>query len=68
MADDTDIQTLTQFNLAETDDGYLLEVGGADGQVMRLAATAEQIDAIIDALDALLSEDDAAVDAVDEAD
>lgn len=65
---DTDIQTLTQFNLAETDDGYLLEIGGSDGGLLRLAATPEQIDAIIDALDALLSEDDAAVDAVDDAD
>ncbi|WP_396594263.1 hypothetical protein [Brevundimonas sp. R86498] len=65
---DADIQTLTQFNLAETDDGFLLEIGGSDGGLLRLAATPEQIDAIIDALDALLSEDDAAVDAVDDAD
>ncbi|AQR62698.1 hypothetical protein BZG35_14365 [Brevundimonas sp. LM2] len=65
---DSDIQTLTQFNLAETDDGYLLEIGGDDGNVMRLAASAEQIDAIIEALDALLSDEDDAVDAVDDAD
>ena len=67
MADE-DIQTLSQFNLAETDDGYLLEIGGDGGSVLRLAASPEQIDAIIDALDALLSEDDAAVDEVDDAD
>lgn len=67
MADEN-IETLTQFNLAETDDGYLLEIGGDNGGLLRLAATPEQIDAIIDALDALLSEDDAAVDAVDDAD
>lgn len=59
------IPTLTQFNLAEGDDGFLLEVGGSDGSVVRVAATAEQIDAIIEALDALLSDDD---DAIDEAD
>ena len=34
----TDVPTLTQFNLAETDDGYLLEVGGSDGAVVRVAA------------------------------
>ncbi len=67
MADE-DIQTLTQFNLAETVDGYLLEIGGDGGGVLRVKATPEQIDAIIDALDALLSEDDAAVDEVDDAD
>ena len=67
MADE-DIQTLTQFNLAETEEGYLLEIGGDGGGLLRLAASPEQIDAIIDALDALLSEDDASVDAVDDAD
>ncbi len=61
MADD-DIQTLTQFNLAETDDGYLLEIGGSDGGLLRVAASPEQIDAIIDALDALLSDEDDAVE------
>jgi len=62
------VETLTQFNLAETDDGYLLEIGGDAGGTLTLAATAEQIDAIIDALDALLSEDEAAVDEVEDAD
>ena len=61
MADD-DIQTLTQFNLAETDDGYLLEIGGSDGGLLRVAASPEQINAIIDALDALLSDEDDAVE------
>ena len=63
------IPALSQFNLAESDDGYLLEVGGSDGSVVRVAATAEQIDAIIEALDALLSdEDDAVEDHGEEAD
>lgn len=59
-----DIPTLTQFNLAETDDGYLLEIGGSDGAVIQVQASAEQIDAIIEALDALLSDEDDAVDEV----
>ncbi len=63
MADD--IETLTQFNLAETEDGYLLEIGGDRGGLLRVAASPDQIDAIIDALDALLSDED---DAVDDAD
>jgi len=61
MAKD-DIQTLTQFNLAETDDGYVLEIGGDAGGLLRVAASAEQLDAIIEALDALLSDEDDAVD------
>lgn len=52
------IPALTQFNLAETDDGYVLEIGGSDGALLQVAATAEQIDAIIEALDALLSDED----------
>jgi len=62
MADDDTIQTLTQFNLAETEDGYLLEIGGDGGGLLRLAASAEQIDAILEALDALLSDEDDAVE------
>lgn len=59
-----DIPTLTQFNLAEAEDGYLLEVGGSDGATVQVQASAEQIGAIIEALDALLSDgDDAQEDA-----
>lgn len=59
------IPALTQFNLAEGDEGYLLEIGGSDGSMLQVSASAEQIDAIIEALDALLSDED---DAVDDAD
>lgn len=52
------IEALTQFNLAETDDGYLLEIGGSAGSLLTVAASAEQIEAIIGALDALISTDD----------
>lgn len=58
------IQKLSQFNLAETDTGYVLEIGGDKGGLLTVEATAEQLDAIIEALDALLSADeDAAEDA-----
>jgi len=62
MAED-DIQTLTRFNLAETDDGYLLEIGGSDGGLLRVAASPGQIEAILEALDALLSDEDDVIDA-----
>ena len=62
------IPTLTQFNLAETDEGYLLEIGGSNGELLRVQASPEQIDAIIEALDALLSDEDDAVDEAPDAD
>ena len=55
-------ETLSQFSLAETDDGYLLEIAGDGGSTLTLAASAEQIDAIVEALDALLSDEDDALD------
>ncbi|WP_051651268.1 hypothetical protein [Brevundimonas bacteroides] len=63
---DTQIQALSQFTLSETPDGYLIEVEGDGGGSLALSATPEQIDAIIDGLDALLSDDDASADAFDE--
>ena len=56
------IQTLSQFNLAETDDGYLLEIGGDGGSVLTLAASAGQLDAIVGALQALIAADDSDAD------
>ncbi|MDZ4363129.1 hypothetical protein [Brevundimonas sp.] len=56
------VETLSLFNLAETDEGYLLEIGGSGGSTLTVAASPEQIDAIIEALDALLSDDDDAVE------
>jgi hypothetical protein len=53
------VQNLSQFNLAEIDDGYLLEIIGDAGGKLTLAAAPEQLDAIIDALVALLEDDDA---------
>ncbi|MFC0634317.1 hypothetical protein [Brevundimonas balnearis] len=65
---DTRIQALSQFTLSETPDGYLIEVEGDGGSSLALSATPDQIDAIIDALDALLSDDDAVADAFEEED
>jgi hypothetical protein len=56
------VETLSQFSLAETDDGFLLEIAGDGGSTLTLAASAEQIDAIVEALDALLSDEDDALD------
>ena len=55
---DPKVQSLSQFTLSETPDGYLIEIEGDGGGAMAVTATPEQIDAIIDALDGLLSEDD----------
>lgn len=66
MADEkTQTQTLSQFSLSETDEGYLIEIEGDGGGSLTVEATPEQLDAIIDALDALLSEDDAEADEVE---
>jgi len=62
---DNQVQSLSQFILSETPDGYLLEIEGDGGASMVVAVTPEQIDAIIDALDELLSEDEAAADEID---
>nr|WP_315052763.1 hypothetical protein [uncultured Brevundimonas sp.] len=66
MADEkTQTQALSQFSLSETDEGYLIEIEGDGGGSLTVEATPEQLDAIIDALDALLSEDDAEADEVE---
>lgn len=59
-----DVQSLSQFTLSETPDGYLIEIEGDGGASIAVEASPEQLDAIIDALDDLLSEDEAAVDEV----
>jgi hypothetical protein len=62
---DNQVQNLSQFILSETPDGFLLEIEGDGGSSMVVAVTPEQIDAIIDALDNLLAEDEAAADEID---
>ncbi len=53
-----DIPALTQFSLSDSEDGYLLQFEAADGQGMTVSASPEQLDAIIDALVALLEDDE----------
>lgn len=65
---DPQVQSLSQFTLSETPDGYLLEIEGDGGASMAVSVTPEQIDAIIDALDDLLSEDEAAADEIEHED
>ena len=55
MAED-DIQTLTRFNRAETDDGYLLEIGGHTGGILRVTASAGQPDALLSDEDDVMDE------------
>lgn len=61
---DNQVQSLSQFILSETPDGYLIEIEGDEGASMVVTATPAQLDALIDALDDLLSEDEAAADEV----
>jgi hypothetical protein len=63
---DPQVQSLKQFTLSETPDGYLLEVEGDGGAAMAVTATPEQIDAIIDALAGLLGDEAAADEVVHE--
>ncbi|MBF0665031.1 MAG: hypothetical protein IR159_05730 [Brevundimonas sp.] len=63
---DPQVQTLSQFTLSETPDGYLIEVEGDGGASIAVEASPEQLDAIISALDDVLSDDEAAADEVDE--
>ena len=59
-----DVQSLSQFTLSETPDGYLIEIEGVGGASIAVEASPEQLDAIIDALAELLSGDEAAADEV----
>jgi hypothetical protein len=51
-------QNLERFTLEETDDGYLLSVGSDDGQAIQVAVSPDQLDAIIDALNDVLGDED----------
>jgi hypothetical protein len=49
---------LDEFVLEETDDGYLLTVAAEGGQKVTVQVEPEQLDAIIEALDDLLTDED----------
>ncbi|SFS78212.1 hypothetical protein [Brevundimonas viscosa] len=53
-----DVQSLSQFTLSETPDGYLIEIEGDGGASIAVEASPEQLDAIIDALADLLDDED----------
>jgi hypothetical protein len=63
-----DIPALTQFSLSENEDGYLLQLEADDGAALTVSASPEQLDAIIDALVALLEDEDEDDDAPQAAD
>ena len=54
----TPARPLEQFVLEETDTGFLITIQADDGRSLTVEASPEQLDAIIDAFDDLLSDDD----------
>jgi hypothetical protein len=60
------IDKLSEFRLEETEDGYILTVSPEGGKGVTVEITPEQMDAIIESLDDMLSEDEAALDEVEE--
>lgn len=61
-------QKLARFAFSESEEGYVLHIEAESGDRLDLDATPEQLDAIIDALDDLLSEDDGELFAVEAGD
>lgn len=57
-----DLKKLEQFVLEETEEGYSIHLVAEGGAQLAVEVSPEQMDAIIDALDDLLSEDDADLD------
>jgi hypothetical protein len=53
-----ELKNLERFTFAETMEGYVLHIAAEGGGRMDLAVTPDQLDAIIDALNELLGEDD----------
>jgi len=52
-----DLKKLEQFVLEETEEGYAIHLTAEGGEELAVAVTPEQLDAIIDALDDLLSDE-----------
>ena len=53
-------KTLAKFNVAAAGEDFRLHIEDDAGHVLELSATRDQVDLIVDKLDELLSEDDAA--------
>ena len=62
MADNP--EQLTRFSISETPVGYLFDVEGDGGGNLIVQATANQVDALLDAPDDLLAAHEAAADEV----
>jgi hypothetical protein len=54
-----DLKKLQQFELEETEEGYAIRITTESGEALAVEVSPEQLDAIIDALDDLLNDDDA---------
>jgi hypothetical protein len=50
---------LEELILEETADGYLITIRAEGGETLTVEASVEQLDAIVEALDDMLSDDDA---------
>lgn len=56
----TEAKALAKFSISEGDGAYRLHIEDDGGDMLELTATAEQLDLIAEAVDALLGEDDSA--------
>ena len=65
---DPKVQSLSQFTISETPDGYLLEIEGDSGASIAVEASPAQLDAIIGALADLLEDEDEVTDEVEDDD
>lgn len=59
------VAKLSEFRLEETDEGYVLTVAAESGPSVTVEITPDQMDAIIESLDDMLSEEEADFDEVD---
>jgi hypothetical protein len=58
-------KSLAKFTISEGGEGFRLHIEDDGGETLELVATADQLDLIAEAVDALLAKDDSA-DAVDD--
>jgi len=57
---------LARFEISATPDGFAIQIANDEGQSLDLDVTPEQLDAVIDALDELLTEEEEAAFGVDD--
>jgi hypothetical protein len=61
------MRQLAKFSISVREDDFVLHLEDDTGQAVDYAASPEQLDAVIDALDELLSEDDEMFEVEDDA-